>query len=254
MIDAVSHVNLGGIRTAACSRQDLIDLMLRDAPNVRRLGEPARLVFDSNGQAVSLNATDATYRAAMEEADLIHADGGIIVAASRVGKGEVIPDRSSTTDMFQESLTEAARLDVSYFLLGGTEEVNALCAEKVRQLAPGINICGRRNGYFSEAEEADVIEEINRSGADVLWVGLGKPKEQMFSCRNRNKLKVGWIVTCGGLYNFVTGHYKRAPDWMCRSGLEWAHRLASDPKRLFWRYATTSPHALWLLLSRRKSG
>jgi len=84
----------------------------------------------------------------------------------------------------------------------------------------------------------------------VLWVGLGVPLEYEFCERNRDRLKAGWIVTCGGCFNFATGAYRRAPEWMQRTGLEWLHRLWREPKRLFWRYAVTNPLAIFLLLTR----
>jgi len=69
--------------------------------------------------------------------------------------------------------------------------------------------------------------------------------------RNRHRIKAGWIVTCGGLFNYITGDYPRAPMWMQKSGLEWLHRMATRPKELAWRYITTNPHALWLIWKHR---
>jgi len=240
----VPHVRVGGVDAAAISLVDLIGLMLEDAPARRRSGLAPRLVFDVNGHAISLHARSAEYRAAMEQADLIHADGQVIVAASRLFRETPVPDRSATTDLFLDSLIPAAERQVRYFLLGATEDVNAGCAARVRQIAPGLQVVGRRNGFF-RGEEEETIAAINASGADVLWVGLGKPLEQVFSARYRDRLDVGWIVTCGGLFNYVTGNYRRAPLWMQRHGLEWLHRMLTNPGQLAWRYITTNPHALW---------
>ena len=115
---------------------------------------------------------------------------------------------------------------------------------------PGLRIVGRRNGYFSRDQEAAICAEINASGADVVWVGLGVPLEHAFCVRNKHRLTAGWVVTAGGCFNYVTGAYARAPGWMQRLGLEWLHRLWHEPRRLFWRYAITNPHALFLLLTR----
>ena len=118
----------------------------------------------------------------------------------------------------------------------------------LRRSHPGVEIAGRRNGYFRRDEEARICDEINRSGADVLWVGLGVPLEYEFCLRNKDRLKVGWIVTCGGCFNFAAGDYVRAPQWMQKAGLEWLHRLWREPKRLFWRYLVTNPVAIAMLL------
>ena len=87
----------------------------------------------------------------------------------------------------------------------------------------------------------------------MIWVGLSAPLEYEFALRNRGRLKAGWLVTCGGCFNFVTGAYARAPKWMQTAGLEWLHRIWREPRRLFWRYATTNPVAIFLLLTRTKA-
>lgn len=242
---------VGGVPVSTLSLDALIGKMLRDAPLRRMLQEPPLLVFDCNGQGLSMNATDAQFRDNLARADLIHADGQIIVMASRWFGNAPIADRSSTTDMFIDSLAGAAESNVSYYLLGGEETVNAECARRIIEAAPGLHLAGRRNGFWTPAEEDAVIEEINAAAPDVLWVGTGKPREQAFCVRNRDRIKAGWIVTCGGLYNYVTGDYPRAPMWMQKSGFEWLHRMVTRPKQLAWRYITTNPHALWLIWKHR---
>lgn len=245
----VAHV--GGLPVSTLSLQALIRRMLEDAPLRRSLRERPMLVFDCNGQGLSMNASDPAFRADLAQADLIHADGQIIVAASRWLGDPVIADRSSTTDMFIDSLKDAAQAGVSYYLLGGDERVNAECARRIMEIAPGLKLAGRRNGFWTAQEEDAVIDAINAAAPDVLWVGTGKPREQAFCVRNRDRIKAGWIVTCGGLYNYVTGDYPRAPMWMQKAGLEWLHRMATRPRQLAWRYITTNPHALWLIWKHR---
>lgn len=237
--------SIAGFQVTTASRRELIGMATDDAARFRT-GDShylPQLVFDVNGHAISLRVTDQSYRQAVEKATLIHADGGFIVALSR-WKGARIQERSATTDMLHDFARDRK---LSFYLLGATESVNAGCADRLKELYPGINIVGRRHGFFREDEEADLIAEINRAAPDILWVGLGKPKEQIFSVKHRAGLRVGWIVTCGGCFNYVTGHYGRAPQWMQRSGLEWVYRAVTDP-RLLWRYLTTTPHALWLSL------
>lgn len=247
----VQHVQIGGIPVALLSKTALIELMLQEAPMVRKTGGKPWLVFDANGHALSMAARNHAFRLALESADLVHADGGVIVAASRLlGGKHHIPDRSATTDVYIDSLGAAAERGLRVFLVGGRPGVAETCARRSKELAPGLNIVGVRDGYFSETEESSVVSEINVAQADVVWMGLGKPKEQAFCIRNRDQLNCGWLITCGGLFNYLTGDYPRAPQWMQRSGLEWAHRLATNPRHLFWRYLTTNPHALWLIATR----
>jgi exopolysaccharide biosynthesis WecB/TagA/CpsF family protein len=242
------RVVVGGLRTACVSRRQLGSLMVGDCLAARGGMRAPKLVFASNGHAVALAALDPEFRRQLEQADLIHADGTPIVFASKLLTKSPVPERSATTDFIFDAANMAEQHGLKFFLLGSTEEINARCAENLRKVHPGIEIAGRRNGYFSPGEEARICDEVNRSAADVVWVGLGVPLEYEFCLRNKDRLKVGWIVTCGGCFNFAAGDYVRAPHWMQKTGLEWLHRLWCEPKRLFWRYLVTNPIAIAMLL------
>jgi N-acetylglucosaminyldiphosphoundecaprenol N-acetyl-beta-D-mannosaminyltransferase len=245
------EVLVGGLKVACLSRRGLRLLMVVECLAARALTRPApKLVFAANGHVISLAAVDAEFRRLHDEADLIHADGQPVVVASRLITRTPIPERSATTDFFHDAAEAAAKHGLRFFLFGATEEVNARCAMIMRQRYPGLAIAGRRHGYFNPEDEADICAEINASGADVVWIGLGVPLEQDFCNRNRHRLRAGWLVSAGGCFNYVTGGYKRAPGWMQSVGLEWLHRLWREPRRLFWRYAITNPHAAFLLLTR----
>ena len=246
-----SETIAGGLRVASVTRDQLATLMVRECLDARKnsCGTP-KLIFAANGQTISLAARDAEFRRFHELADHVHADGQAVVFATRFFARPGIPERSSTTDFFHDAARAARLHGLRFFLFGATEEVNAACAEAMLAKHPGLVIAGRRHGYFGADEEASICEEINASRADVVWIGLGVPLEQSFAVRNRHRLRAGWLVLAGGCFNYVTGHYARAPQWMQRAGFEWLHRLWREPRRLFWRYATTNPHALWLLLTR----
>jgi exopolysaccharide biosynthesis WecB/TagA/CpsF family protein len=243
------HIVIGGLKVAVSSRADLAAAAVADCRAARRedfAGAP-RLVFDSNGHALSLRRSDPAYARALEAADVVHADGAPIVAASRLKASTPIPERSATTDLIHDLAGAASAEGLSFYLLGGSEEVNAACAARLCELYPRLEIAGRRNGYFTPGEEEAIVADINAARPDILWVGLGKPKEQIFAAAHRERIRAGWLVTCGGCFNFVTGHYRRAPQWMQAASLEWLHRMGNEPRKLFWRYLVTTPHALWLL-------
>lgn len=246
-------VIVGGVKTACLSRSGLIALMTSDCEKARAGDQPPKLIFDVNGHGLALARWDKNYRQTLDLADIVHADGQAIVLASRLLTNTPIPERSATTDFFHDCAACAVSKDLRFYLLGATEDVNEQCAFEAKQLYPGLQIVGRRNGFFERGAERQVCDEINRLNVDVLWVGLGKPGEQAFCVRNRERLRVGWIVTCGGCFNYVVGVYPRAPEWMQSSGLEWLHRLLTHPKKLFWRYVTTNPTALYLLLTKTRS-
>lgn len=251
----LQHVSIGGLRVATASRAELTEAMIADCAHARAFGggRRPRLVFDSNGHAISLRQTDSSYRAAMDRADVVHADGGFVVLASKWLAAARIGDRSVTTDVIHDFAKAASAHGFSFYLLGGTEEVNALCAERLQGMYPDLIIAGRHHGYFDEAQKDSVIDDINRARPDILWVGLGKPREQIFCAETKDRLNVTWSVTCGGCFNYITGHYGRAPRWMQDNHLEWLYRAATDPKKFFWRYASTSPHAIWLALTKADS-
>lgn len=245
------HVFVGGVKAATASRAELTRRIIQDCLERRKSpGAPPRLLFDANGHGISLAARDADYRKALQVADVVHADGGWIVLASGFLSGAKIAERSATTDMIHDLASAGIEHGIRHYLLGSTEEVNASCAERLERTYPGIVIAGRRHGYFRPEEEAAIIDSISAAAPDLLWIGLGKPREQLFAVRNRDRLRAAWAITCGGCFNYITGHYRRAPRWMQDSHLEWLFRAVTTPK-LLWRYATTSPHAIWLTLTRR---
>lgn len=248
MIKKISFVNIGGFPTARLSRPDIADLLVSEKSATDGLG--AKLFFDINGHGLALAYFDEKFRADLRAAEIIHADGQPMVVASRWLTKSAIPERSATTDVFHDVAAMAQTNGKTFFLLGATDDVVKDCARLMKEKYPALKIAGYRNGYFSEAEEQSVCDEINASGADIVWVGLGKPKEQAFCVRNRNRIHANWLVTCGGCFNYVTGSYPRAPQWMQESGLEWVHRLLTRPRQLAWRYLSTTPIALYLLLTR----
>ena len=250
--DSYSEVLVGGIPTACLTREGLARVMLQDCMEARGKESAPKLVFASNGHAIALAAQDPNFRRHFEQADIVHADGQAAVFASRLTRTP-IPERSATTDFIHDAARLGAEHGLRFFLLGATEEANAAAARILEQKYPGLKIVGRRHGYFSRDEEEDICDEINLTLPDVIWVGLSVPLEYEFSVRNKARLRAGWLVTCGGCYNFITGTYKRAPRWMQAAGLEWLFRLIKEPKRLFWRYAVTNPLAIFLLLTRTSS-
>ena len=251
--DSYSEVTVGGIATACLSREGLARMMLQDCLDARsNPNRQPKLVFASNGHAIALAAQDEAFRFTFEQADIIHADGQAAVFASRM-TATPIPERSATTDFIHDASKVAAQHGLRFFVLGATEEANAEAVRVLRETYPGLQIVGRRHGYFGRDEEDEICDEINLTQPDVVWVGLSVPLEYEFAVRNKTRLRAGWLVTCGGCYNFVTGAYKRAPGWMQACGLEWLFRLVKEPKRLFWRYAVTNPLAIFLLLTRTSS-
>ncbi|KAA2244406.1 WecB/TagA/CpsF family glycosyltransferase [Salinarimonas soli] len=206
----------------------------------------------ANGQVLSLAARNAAFRETLTGSDGIDADGMPLVIASRFLGSTPLPERVATTDFFHDMAKAGAERGLTFYMLGTTEAENARAIAKVRKLYPGLKVIGR-HGYFAPEEEEGIAREIVASGADVLWVGLGVPREHEFVTRNLHRLAgVTWVKTCGGLFNFLSGTNSRAPVVVQNMGLEWAYRLMLEPRRLFWRYAVTNFHCLYLMATRSR--
>jgi exopolysaccharide biosynthesis WecB/TagA/CpsF family protein len=185
----------------------------------------------------------------MSQADIIHADGMSVVIASRLLTNRPLPERICTTDFFRNAAPAAVTAGLSFFLLGGSESQNKAACEAVQSQYPELRIAGRHHGFIDEQADERLCAEIVASRTDVLWVALGKPRQEFWSVRNRNRLAgVGWIKTCGGLFSYISDEVSRAPVWMQDRGLEWLYRAMQEPTRLTWRYLLTNPHSLYRMV------
>lgn len=247
-------VTVGGIPILPLARVDWAHLMVRTCLTVRET--PAAgcfVVFSANGQVVALSRRDRSYRDLLRQADAIDADGQPMVIASRIFLRDPLPERTATTDLFHDAAQAACRHGLRFYLLGATAENIEIAVAAISRRYPALQIAGWRNGYFAEADEAAICADIVAASTDVLWVGLGVPRQEAFVVRNRHRLRgVGWVKTCGGLFDYFHPSSRRAPLWMQKAGLEWLFRAAREPKKYLWRYATTNGAALWLLLTRTR--
>jgi N-acetylglucosaminyldiphosphoundecaprenol N-acetyl-beta-D-mannosaminyltransferase len=249
----VPVATVGGLPIAVINRADCARLMV-DLAAARRNEPGPTLVFTSaNGQVLSMCEASRDVRALFLACDLINADGMPLVFASHLLSDRKLPERVATTDLVYEVAAIAQERGTSFYLLGAAAGVIEQAAEHLHRLYPRLNIVGYRHGYFNAEEEADVVAAINAARPDILWLGLGVPGEQRFALRHRDDLRVGVVKTAGGLFDFLSGKNRRAPDWMQAVGLEWAYRIYLEPRRLLGRYLRTNPHALFLLLTKTRS-
>jgi N-acetylglucosaminyldiphosphoundecaprenol N-acetyl-beta-D-mannosaminyltransferase len=248
LVRAVPRVPVAGMPVAALDMEETAELMIA-AARVRT--GPARPLYltSTNGEVISRCARDPSLDRLFRIADAVSADGQPMVFASCLPGRRRLPERVATTDLFHAVARRAEAEGLSFYLYGADEEENRRAVATVRALYPRLRIAGRSHGYHKgEALDAK-LDEIDALAPDILWLALGVPREQAFAVAYARRLRnVGVIKTSGGLFNFLSGRRRRAPAWLQRVGLEWTWRLALEPGRLLVRYATTSPHALFLLL------
>ncbi|WP_439574516.1 WecB/TagA/CpsF family glycosyltransferase [Phreatobacter sp.] len=243
-------VTVGGLPMAVLDRAGTADWMIDQARQHRRGTRPLYLT-SANGEVIARAARDAGFRGLMLTADQIVADGQPLVVASRLRGFRALPERVATTDLFHDVARRAEATGTSFYLLGATEEENARAVETTRRLYPRLDIRGRCHGYLSGDLLDAKLKEIDALAPDILWLAMGVPHEQRFVASHAMRLpNVGMIKTSGGLFNFLSGSNRRAPDWMQKASLEWAWRVWLEPRRLFWRYAVTNPLAIYLLATR----
>ena len=177
----------------------------------------------------------------LRRAELVIADGMPLVWLSRL-IGTPLPERVTGADMVPLIAERAARDHVKLYFLGGKEEYTRSAAEILTKRYPGLEIAGIDTPFVKldapDAAEQDreICRKINESGASILLVGFGNPKQEIWAERNRANLKCGIAVGIGGTFNFIAGAVKRAPDWMRHSGTEWIFRIIQEPGRLWKRY------------------
>lgn len=175
-----------------------------------------------------------------EHATLVLADGMPIVWASHL-LGKPLVEKVSGSDLFTEFAPHAAREKIKLFFLGANPGVAQRAKEKLCEQYPGLEVCGIYSPPYGfekdDQENQRIIEMINQSGAQVLFVGVGAPKQEYWIYNHVDKLKnVNVCLGIGASFDFVAGSVERAPKWMQQSGLEWFYRLMKEPKRMWKRY------------------
>ena len=177
------------------------------------------------------------------------------MTVSRLKSSTPLPERVATTDLFHVVARKAEAAGLTFYMFGADEAENAAAVANVQKMYPDLKIVGYSHGYLRGEALRAKVDEINRLAPDYLWVALGVPYEQAFVEDFTPHLSnVGVIKTSGGLFNFLSGSRARAPQWMQTVGLEWAWRIWLEPRRLFWRYLTTNPRALYLLFNKKSPG
>src|SRR5882757_5069194 len=249
---AVARATVGGLRIAVLDREQTANFMIDTVYPHRRVRRPLYLT-SANGEVLSRCSTEPMTDRLFRAADLINADGQPLVMVSRLRSSKPLPERVATTDLFHVVARKAEVLGLTFYMFGADEAENKAAVANVRRAYPALKMVGHCHGYLRGDALRAKVDDINALAPDFLWIALGVPYEQAFVEEFMPWLSnVGVIKTSGGLFNFLSGSRPRAPRWMQILGLEWAWRVWLEPRRLFWRYLTTNPRALYLLFHRSK--
>ena len=213
------------------SYKDLSEVFYGGAPD-----KPTIVDF-TNTHITVLRLTDSEFRRCTESVDHFVPDSMPLTWCVNLAAGKtVMPDRVYGPEFMNRCLRNSPA-HVRHYFLGASEDCLADLIKETTRLNPQLNICGSHHGYFTQEEWPRVLEQINASGPDVIWVGLGTPKQQEFSSWAKDKVRQGWLLNVGFAFDVNAGRKSDAPKWMQSVGLTWLYRLASEPKRLGPRYA-----------------
>ena len=168
---------------------------------------------------------------------------GVLSVARR--RGANLHERVTGVELVERLCAQAAREDLPVYFLGGAEGAAADAAAIMEARFPGLIVAGTRNGFFADGEIAGVVDEIRASGAKLLFVGLGSPRQELWLAEHLRETGAGAAVGVGGSFDVLGGRVVRAPRFMRRLGLEWLYRLVKEPHR--WRRQLALPYFVWLV-------
>lgn len=209
-------------------------------------GRESRYITICNVHVVVTAAGDGDYRGIIEGSDLATPDGAPVAwMLRRQGFADV--RRISGPDLMAKLLVRCAEERVAVYLYGGTQDVLAKLRARIEADHPVLGVAGAESPPFralSPEEDDAAVARINNSGAGIVFVGLGCPKQEQWMAAHKGRVKAV-MIGVGAAFDFHAGTVKRAPRWMQTAGLEWLHRLASEPRRLWRRYLVTNSLFLW---------
>ena len=239
---------ISGIRLLNLSMASLLDAMLA----ALQKGARARIAF-VNPDCVNIAAQNSAYRRSLDACDWVCADGiGMKVAGSMLGRP--IRQNLNGTDLFPRLCAALSASGHSLYLLGSRPGVAEAALLWAMQRYPNLKIVGTRSGYFSSWEESDVLEKIRATGADVLLVGMGAPRQELWLQKNLEASGATIGMGVGGLFDFYSGRIPRAPMWLRELGGEWIYRLLQEPGRMWRRYLLGNWIFLFRIVGEKLSG
>ena len=196
--------------------------------------QQTRFVFFINAHCFNISLKNNEYLKSLNNTDYLFNDGIGIKIGARLPGIDLIENMNGT-DLIPEIIQLAYIKGRKIFLLGAIEGVAIKAADNLRKRYPGIRIVGTSSGFFSDSSV--VVEEINNSRAELLIVGMGVPRQELWLSANQSRFESVKIAVAGGaILDFLSETVKRAPVWMQKAGIEWFYRFYQEPGRLFERY------------------
>lgn len=245
----VAREKVLGVEVDPITIPDLVQVVSEHVREGRRLR-----VANHNMHSAYLVRDDPTMAAWYEQADVIFVDGMSLVAVSRLVRGNLQrAHRATVVDWLPQVLSLAARDGKRVFHLGGDPAWVDRAAEVWRADHPGLDV-RTRHGFFAPDEVDSVVAEINAASPDLLLVGMGNPLQERWAATHADRLDVPVVVMVGAFMGFAGGAVPLPPRWVGQIGMEWAYRLATNPRHVARRYLVEPFGLLWGLARDRRAG
>lgn len=233
-------IELLGVRIDALTVDEAVDF----AADLVTKGRPSQIIT-MNPEYLYRTQSEPELLRVANGAALVTADGvGIVWAAARAGRP--VPERVTGIDLMLRLLARAAREGWRVFFLGAVPGVAEEAARRARESLPGLIVCGAHHGYFDVNDDGTVVEAVRAARPDLLFCGLGAPKQELWAARRLADLGVPVVMGVGGSLDVLAGKVRRAPAWLVRLRLEWLGRLIREPRR--WRRQVVLPKFAWLVI------
>lgn len=243
----LNRVEIIRVPISAVNMNSCIDNIFEDFESIR-----GKYICVSNVHTTVMAHDDPNYYKVQTESFMSVPDGKPL---SMVGKKKFpAMDRVTGPDLMRRVFDESKERNLRHYFYGNNKENLEKLIESLKKKYPWLVIAGYEPSVFrdmTEEEEAALVERINQTAPDFVWVALGAPRQEVFCHRMTNRIK-GLMVGVGGAFNVLADIVPEAPRWMQKMCLEWLFRLIQEPRRLFKRYAVTNTRFIWLLITRKK--
>ena len=245
-IDEVSSIHILGTKVHIVEIPDVIKVMdhwIQSEP------ETCHYIVNTGMHGIMTAHRDPGFKEVLNSADLFVPDGILVILVARL-RGFFLRKRMTGPGLMWEFGETAGKKGHKYFIYGDTEDTLQALAAKLTEAYPGLKIVGLHAPPFrplTPEEDEAVVRAINNADPDVLWVGLGAPKQERWIYEHRSRLKVPVVVGVGAALKYHSGMVRRAPSWIRNSGFEWLWRLLQEPGRVWRRVLIDAPQFLGLV-------
>jgi N-acetylglucosaminyldiphosphoundecaprenol N-acetyl-beta-D-mannosaminyltransferase len=205
-----------------------------------------KLILNMNAYGVTTYLKNKRYAEVINTADIIYSDGWGPVFVSRFQE-EKLKTRVNVGDYINEILDCIQKNGLSIYLLGGHSDQLEKTVNVIKKMYPMIKLSGHQHGYFTKNAELKIVKDIKRKHPNIVFVGMGVPKQEFWISDNWKSLPSAVYMGVGAVFEYIAGK-KRAPIWMRENGLEWLYRLFQEPKRLSKRYTIDNIYFIYAFL------